>query len=443
MQPQDPCYFVIANRTAYDIRYLDKTGSDWPESTKKLVSNFVIKPGMSSGKEIGILVASGWGTSQWGHLYFAIEGHGRYDTLLLYLHSDNPNRTWWKSSILDDHGARPTGRDNVPGRRVGSQASWEGDYARLIFSGGDIMAPLRLDWWMHDLCNMKPEAQDWPIAKFKIPGTHDSCTWGTGATDWSWRCQDYDLYEQMKRGIREFDIRLTSEKVNDYYKFIPHHDFIKNTAPDFCDSPWQLGVNTLAERIMKYADEHPTEIFILRISTENVTGNQDAEMQFGQTIQNFLGRRLARYPADGHTPSYREIMNRNQRNIILYSSFSAFTSSHASVVAIKSSGLDWNVPAMLQVGGDGSYLYNEDVWKSGQPSRVIDSVAAYVRSNSHNIFHNPKIWGAQVQLTPSLDIPWAGGMKEGLQGVADRVTRFFWRIGTCRRDIWRRCRYRR
>lgn len=100
---------------------------------------------------------------------------------------------------------------------------------------------------MGDLVEKKldPEtAKTIPVTWFCYPGSHDAATYGEGLADFSYQCQDKNLYEQMKVGQRCFDIRLAPTK--DGHKFIPVHGVAKNTADDFCSGPKEAKKEDLA-----------------------------------------------------------------------------------------------------------------------------------------------------------------------------------------------------
>ena len=98
---------------------------------------------------------------------------------------------------------------------------------------------------MGDLTSKKldPElAKTIPVTWFAYPGSHDAATYGSGMADFSYQCQEKNLYEQMKIGQRIFDLRLTP-KGN---KFIPCHGAAKGTADDFSQDAKKADDNDLA-----------------------------------------------------------------------------------------------------------------------------------------------------------------------------------------------------
>jgi hypothetical protein len=87
---------------------------------------------------------------------------------------------------------------------------------------------------MGDLTSKKldPElAKTIPVTWFCYPGSHDCATYKDGLADFSYQCQEENLYQQMMMGNRAFDLRLApAEKAE---KFISVHGIAKGTGDDF------------------------------------------------------------------------------------------------------------------------------------------------------------------------------------------------------------------
>ena len=100
---------------------------------------------------------------------------------------------------------------------------------------------------MGDLVSKKldPElAKTIPVTWFCYPGSHDAATYKDGLADFSYQCQEKNLYEQMMTGNRSFDLRLAPGK--DGTHFIAVHGVAKNTGDDFSDGPKEAKENHLA-----------------------------------------------------------------------------------------------------------------------------------------------------------------------------------------------------
>lgn len=100
---------------------------------------------------------------------------------------------------------------------------------------------------MGDLVQKKldPEAaKTKAVTDFRYPGSHDAATYGEGIADFSYQCQEKNLYEQMMVGQRCFDIRVAA--TDNGKKFIPVHGVAKNTADDFNQGPKEAKEKDLA-----------------------------------------------------------------------------------------------------------------------------------------------------------------------------------------------------
>ena len=104
---------------------------------------------------------------------------------------------------------------------------------------------------IHNMSWMKDIPDETKISEMTIPGTHDSCAlFGICCA----RTQTWTLVEQMKAGIRYFDIRL--RRINDtlraYHAFVDQKDTF--------------------DKILRYAfdflEKNPTETIIMEICSE-------------------------------------------------------------------------------------------------------------------------------------------------------------------------------
>lgn len=100
---------------------------------------------------------------------------------------------------------------------------------------------------MGDLVEKKldPElAKTIPVTWFCFPGSHDAATYKDGLADFSYQCQEENLYQQMMTGNRSFDLRLAPAEKAD--KFIAVHGIAKGTGDDFSSGPKEAEDNHLA-----------------------------------------------------------------------------------------------------------------------------------------------------------------------------------------------------
>ena len=130
----------------------------------------------------------------------------------------------------------------------------------------DSIYDIDLSSWMTDL------PDDIYINKINIPGTHDSGTAHVyGGVSGYASCQDWQIDEQLKKGIRCFDIRLD----------IPGIDFEDSDVSDLylyhgvfpcTKSIWwlpRLNLEDVFEYCNNFLNSHPGETIILKLQNEN------------------------------------------------------------------------------------------------------------------------------------------------------------------------------
>lgn len=119
-----------------------------------------------------------------------------------------------------------------------------------------------------------------PLSHISIPATHDACSYGVGilGKTINANCQTLSLDDQLKAGVRGFDIRTSLDFDSEWFKSIK--DFLKDnfkitTFPEntlgtyhgnlSCDIPFKEVLRTMK----KYLNTHKNETVILRIAFEN------------------------------------------------------------------------------------------------------------------------------------------------------------------------------
>ncbi|KAK3705989.1 hypothetical protein LTR37_012983 [Vermiconidia calcicola] len=270
---------------------------------------------------------------------------------------------------------------------------------------------LRPAHWMGDLVSKKldPElAKTIPVTWFCYPGSHDAATYGKGIAEFSYKCQDKSLYEQMMTGQRMFDIRLAPEHGGKNFQAV--HGAAKGTADDFSTNAKEAKDNHLAGQVMRFAKQHPTEIVILKCKFEGMEAT-DLRLVMANTVWNLLGERLLKAPNKQEpTPTYSSAVESN-RNII-------FATGAKNVNVGKEHPVQdyaWNVgggtPHWLGEGNE--KLWNEPTWQSGEIKKVLHSTEDWIESNKEKAAERNKFWVAQLQLTPVLGQNITTFFKEG------------------------------
>ncbi|KAK5171481.1 uncharacterized protein LTR77_004626 [Saxophila tyrrhenica] len=249
---------------------------------------------------------------------------------------------------------------------------------------------------MGDLVSKKldPElAKTIPVTWFCFPGSHDAATYKDGLADFSYQCQEKNLYDQMMTGNRSFDLRLAPGKDNTH--FIAVHGVAKNTGDDFSDNAKQAKENHLAKQIMKFAREHPSEILIIKVRFDGLA--EPMQKLWADTAWHFLGERLLQAPSkEEPNPTYAQAVESN-RNIILGTGVGS-PDGHPIAKYY------WKVGANTKnwLGENNELLWNEPTWQSGDIKKVLHSTEQYINQNQDKLKERNRFWIAQLQLTPVL-----------------------------------------
>jgi len=229
--------------------------------------------------------------------------------VILNIRSRNEKRHWLEK--LHDHGQSVEIRDEG-----------ENDFSlhRELESGTDPSN------WMG---NLGTNIQDRDLRQLLIPGTHDSAAYEREMLKGT-RTQDLTFYNQLKNGIRFFDIGVTYSGSNPpSLDSSPESDFVKNTfylCHTSSISTKFLKLEKQLESINNFASEHPKEIILLDFhrlmsgifNTFSIKKfpdmSDEAKESLSELIRNSLGEKLV--PADANT-TIRDIWD-SGKNIIVF-----------------------------------------------------------------------------------------------------------------------------
>lgn len=126
---------------------------------------------------------------------------------------------------------------------------------------------------------MKGISEQRLISDINIPGTHDSGTKNVEKEKMEkYQCQSLSIGEQMKIGVRYFDIRCTSRKDKGDVQYINH-----DTIPCFNEYGKELTLDELIQTGKQFLQKNPTETLIYQIKNEG-DGSND------RRLCDYLGR---------------------------------------------------------------------------------------------------------------------------------------------------------
>lgn len=140
--------------------------------------------------------------------------------------------------------------------------------ASLVLPVTAMAAPYDTKNWMKYL----PDSM--PITEINMPGTHDSGTAHMGGPAFNplARCQYDNIKDQMNKGLRVFDIRLTGEgkpdDLDDCFAMNLCHNFLSCDKSGGC-SVELLYLSDVADWARSFLKDHPTETVVWVCSAEN------------------------------------------------------------------------------------------------------------------------------------------------------------------------------
>jgi len=207
----------------------------------------------------------------------------------------------------------------------------------------------RLECWMDDL----PDAvRDAPLCRLSIPGSHDSFTYsleksGTAGPDqppfirtltklfpkisrwilYRWSVtQKRSFTEQLKSGIRYFDIRLEAVTRNGEREFRILHCLLGTRIVD------------LLQELKKFLDETKSEVIILDFQHLYMFEHHDHQELINFIMQEFQGL-LCSYQQEVNKINLSNLKNSGVRLIVIYPAI-----YHCKNSQLRNTGLD---PAIL------------------------------------------------------------------------------------------------
>ena len=128
---------------------------------------------------------------------------------------------------------------------------------------------------------------DTKISDISIPGTHDS-----GAThsifDVSGKCQDLSVKQQLRVGVRFFDLRL--QLVNDEFKIV--HSFVKQN----------LSFKKVLKDLSKFIKEYNSEFIIISLKKE--ASDVNSTLDFKEKLTSDLNENKDIISFDNELPEY-------------------------------------------------------------------------------------------------------------------------------------------
>lgn len=122
---------------------------------------------------------------------------------------------------------------------------------------------------------MKSISDDAKISQLTIPGTHDSACYNTCAVTKEWaECQSWDIYDQLRNGIRALDLRYGYDDGDfglyhgNVWPFIyTCYELYRDEWDDL--APKVLTLDGELYKLSQFLKDHPNEFIIINVQREN------------------------------------------------------------------------------------------------------------------------------------------------------------------------------
>lgn len=267
--------------------------------------------------------------------------------------------------------------------------------------------PAELPRWIQYLTQTSEAFANQPITRIVLPGTHDAATYGPGefptnVARFNWQCQNLNIYQQAKIGVRYFDLRFRAEDERSRYPYWPFHGEARKTGDLLAPPPGQPSdEDTITLQIRRFLDENPDEILLLSSLCEPA-GN----VHWIKAISDGLGGSHRLLPSPDKTnsavssgrpaiPTLKNVLQTTGRVII---------SGSVDVANIVDPGERELINRYLWRSPGEAFspsLYDRQIWKSNDPMRVQSSMEQWIATNMAHQDSGQRFFNAQCQLTPA------------------------------------------
>ncbi|QJR44191.1 hypothetical protein [Mycoplasma miroungirhinis] len=195
--------------------------------------------------------------------------------------------------------------------------------------------------WMSEI------KDDRSLFSLSIPGTHDSAMWNGRGIAYTFgsqyaRTQAYNFNDQLRLGIRAFDLRMTSDG------WLKHGSTYSQST-----------FNSAMNEITKYLEKHKTEFVVIRIKDENFDVNSRYDANNASRIYNNVLDKYNKYLYNPQGKSLFEIQDQNGFNIGQY---------RGKVIILN----HWH--HKVNQSRKGGFLYRELVYKNYTEQDKYDGV---------------------------------------------------------------------
>jgi hypothetical protein len=279
------------------------------------------------------------------------------------------------------------------------------------------------DMWMTEvLLNSQtgPVYGPRPISALYIPGSHDAATWTAMVSNA--KCQNNSLYEQLKLGIRSFDLRLFPDTEGDTRKFQPFHGILKRTA-----IPWNEDLNNIGSSMTTILHQLDTfyketagsaEFVILDlvlggwarapsfIVPSDVTPTQTQVDNFWKLMHYYFNdKAMALPPQGGQLPTLASVHGSPRRIILRMGQKNDRRPSDSAGLQVVTFYNDfvWDPNQGFRSGpGWNGETYEQSRYGDSKQEAILSFNEKFMQDNKTTLIKRDLFCGYQCQVTPSL-----------------------------------------
>lgn len=291
---------------------------------------------------------------------------------------------------------------------------------RIAIGKGDVPVPGfiaadqdRTKWMTELIHHYGEQIADLPLSYLRISGTHNSCTYKS-LSNTNWKCQDHDLYQQLKMGLRYFDVRLKRSLLPMYTNagkvFWPHHGPALYLGDQLAVSPTEIGgMDTLLGQALQFYNDTDgsSEFFILSFLLESVLGvpSEEEKCLFWQTVRFALDGKCMPSPGPHGVPKKLPELRKSPERIIL--AFREKERNRPSDPNDKSLSSWFDQYVWGPHEGFTPGRYDGAIWQKMEPQLVVEALTQFMSDPRNDTISRRAFWNAPCQLTP-------GGFARGL-----------------------------
>ncbi|KAF2754044.1 PLC-like phosphodiesterase [Pseudovirgaria hyperparasitica] len=372
----------IINKTSARITFDRAEGSDWQANGRDIDAN------CDSGDAFVFKAPNKILQRRWGWLAFTYRPNDSRNVVEFrtYCYFKADDTVTESGACIAPHSAFAD--DNpLPARSCGRTSTIDGPASHELcfeFTDSDFQAHVFAGPnWMGSFCDAHPDAARWSVAKWHLPGSHDTATYGKGtfptnAFRWNWNCQAKNVHEQLLAGARFLDLRFGIESDGHWW---PCHGIAYKTGDRL---ELSNGVNEQAPsilgQILQFTATSTMEIVIINFAVNSDRQNDTFWQPVLEAFKDIA------FPVPGDWPTCEAARNSGKKLIIFGGQDPEKVFGEGDPMRDLYSRLVWRTRAPLWLGSP----YTDPDWQTTEN---------WMNGNNATL-ERAGVWNAQCQLTP-------------------------------------------